>query len=402
MKIKNIKRLLTPSMRIATAIVLLLVFTSASRAGITAPVDAGGNEADQSIVFLMLYVLVALIFSFLCSIAEATLLSITPSYIENQKEKHPLRAALLKRLKEENIDQSLAAILTLNTIAHTIGALGAGAQASIVFGNKWFGLFSAVMTLMILFLSEIIPKTLGAVYWSYLASPTALFVQSLIWLLYPIVWCSEKITKLVSHGKKLSNFNRDELMAMARVGAEAGDIKANESRIIHNLLHLRSVRVSDVMTPITVVHAISEDTGISEAIEKITKKPFSRIPVFKTDIDNITGFVLKDDILLKNARDQNLSFLKTFKRDILIIPGTVLVSSLLERFLKNRQHIAMVVDEHGRMRGLVTLEDLIETLIGVEIMDEIDKVEDMRAFARNLWIERAKALGIDDSFKGEP
>ncbi|MEA2061591.1 MAG: hemolysin family protein [Thermodesulfobacteriota bacterium] len=388
-------------MRNAISIVILLVFTSVSMAGTNTPLDESGKPLDPHIIFLILYVLVALIFSFLCSIAEATLLSITPSYIEDQKEKYPGRAAILKKLKEKNIDQSLAAILTLNTIAHTIGAIGAGAQASLVFGNKWFGLFSAGMTLMILFLSEIIPKTLGAIYWSYLAGATALFVQSLIWILYPIVWCSEKVTKLVSHGKTPNNFNRDELMAMARVGAEAGDIQDNESRIIHNLLQLRSVRVSDVMTPITVVHAISENTRISDAIEKITQKPFSRIPVFKTDIDNITGFVLRDDILLKKARNQNSAFLKSFKRDILIIPGTVLVSSLLERFLKHRQHIAMVVDEHGRMRGLVTLEDLIETLIGVEIMDEIDKVEDMRAFARNLWMERAKALGIDESFEKE-
>jgi CBS domain containing-hemolysin-like protein len=354
-------------------------------------------STNVHVVLLIAYMLLALVFSFLCSVAEAVLLSITPSYIESLKETRPKRAALLKRLKQDSIDRSLAAILTLNTIAHTVGAIGAGAQAAIIFGSTWFGLFSAVMTLMILFLSEIVPKTVGAVHWKHLVGPTAYYVHTLIVILYPIVLFSEKLTKIISHGRNIHIFSREEFMAMARIGAQTGGIHDNESRIIRNLLQLKSVTVSDVMTPSTVISALSEDISITKAIKEIAKTPFSRLPLYNTSRDNITGFVLKDDVLLK-AHEQGDETLKCLKRNILVVPGTITVSMLLERFLKDRQHIALVVDEHGSVRGLVTLEDLIETLIGVEIIDEMDKIEDMRVFARKLWLDRAKALGIEDRF----
>lgn len=209
-------------------------------------------------LLLITYVLLAIGFSFLCSVAEAVLLSITPSYIEGQKEKRPKNAARLKRLKQDNVDQSLAAILTLNTIAHTAGAIGAGAKATVVFGSAWFGLFSAVMTLAILFFSEIIPKTIGAIYWSILVVPTVLFVQGLIVILYPIVWISEKLTKLISRGKAIHNFSRDEFIAMARLGNDSGHIHDNETRIIRNLFRYGSVKAMDVMTPRSVVFALAE------------------------------------------------------------------------------------------------------------------------------------------------
>ncbi|GAB6097190.1 CNNM domain-containing protein [Desulfatiferula olefinivorans] len=355
-----------------------------------------GGPGDIHVVLLVAYMLLALFFSFLCSVAEAVLLSVTPLYIEGEMDKRPKRALRLKQLKQDNVDRSLAAILTLNTIAHTVGAIGAGAQANLVFGSAWFGLFSAAMTLMILFFSEIIPKTIGAIYWNRLVGPTVFFVRMLIVILFPIVWLSEKLTAVISRGQDIRVFSRDEFMAMARVGAETGDIKDNESRIIRNLMQLRSLRVSDVMTPSTVISALSEDLTVTEALQQIAVSPFSRLPVYKTDIDDITGFVLRDDVLLKKARGKGDGTLGALKRDIFLVPETVSVSVLLERFLKNRQHIALVVDDHGATRGLVTLEDLIETLIGVEIIDEIDKIEDMRAFARKLWIDRAKALGIEN------
>lgn len=183
-------------------------------------------------LLLIIYVLLALVFSFLCSVAESVLLSITPSYIEGQKEKRPKHAVLLKRLRQDNVDRSLAAILTLNTIAHTVGAIGAGAKATVVFGSAWFGLFSAVMTLLILFLSEIVPKTLGAVYWSKLVGPISYFINTLIVVLYPIVWISDRLTKFISHGKNIHIFSRDEFIAMAQVGVETGHIHAKESRLI--------------------------------------------------------------------------------------------------------------------------------------------------------------------------
>lgn len=347
-------------------------------------------------LLLITYVLLAIGFSFLCSVAEAVLLSMTPSYIEGQKEKRPKHAARLKRLKQDNVDQSLAAILTLNTIAHTVGAIGAGAKATVVFGSTWFGLFSAVMTLAILFISEIVPKTIGAIYWSRLIVPTVLFVQSLIVTLYPIVWISEKLTKLISHGKAIHNFSRDEFIAMARFGNDSGHIHDNESRILRNLFRYGSMKSMDVMTPRSVVFALAEDRKVSEVFEHIKDKPFSRIPIYKTGLDDITGFVLRDDILLSKASNQQGEMLKSLKRDISVVPETASLPMLLESFLKDRHHIALVVDEYGGASGVVTLEDLVETLLGVEIMDEMDNVENMRVLARKLWTERAKALGIEE------
>ncbi|MDY0040673.1 MAG: CNNM domain-containing protein [Desulforhabdus sp.] len=353
------------------------------------------EPTNSAVVLLIAFVLLALIISFLCSVAEAVLLSITPSYIEGQKLKRPERAALLKQLKQDNVDRSLAAILTLNTIAHTVGAIGAGAQAAVVFGSAWFGLFSMVMTLMILFLSEILPKTIGAVFWSKLVGPTAFFVKSLIVTLFPIVWISEKLTRFISGGKSMHIFSRDEFIAMARIGERSGHIHGNESRIIRNLFRFGLLNVTDIMTPRTVITAFPEDLTIMEALKQNAQTPFSRLLLYTTDIDHITGFVLRDDVLLKKAQDRSDQPLKSLKRDILAVPESVSLSMLLDRLLKDRQHIAIVVDEYGGTRGLATLEDLVETLIGIEIIDERDNVEDMRVLARKLWIQRTKALGIE-------
>jgi len=350
---------------------------------------------NKDVTLLIIYVLLALGFSFLCSVAEAVLLSITPSYIEGLKENQPRRAALLKKLKQENVDRSLAAILTLNTAAHTVGAIGAGAQATVVFGSAWFGVFSAVMTLMILFLSEIIPKTIGAIHWVRLVGPTALFVRGLTVTLYPIVWASVKLTKFISHGKHMNIFSRDEFIAMARIGVETGQIRTKESKIIRNLFRFESLKVTDIMTPRTVISALPEDMTIMESWKKIIQIPFSRLPIYGQHIDDITGFVLKDDVLISTAQKRGEDKLKALKRDILAVPESVSLTALLERFLRKRQHIAIVVNEYGGTTGLVTLEDLVETLMGMEIMDETDDVEDMRVLARKQWIERAKCLGLE-------
>lgn len=346
-------------------------------------------------LLLILYVLLALLFSFLCSVAESVLLSITPSYIEGQKEKRPQYAALLKQLRLDNVDRSLAAILTLNTIAHTVGAIGSGSKATVVFGSAWFGVFSAVMTLLILFLSEIVPKTLGTVYWAQLAGPTSYLVNILIVVLYPLVWISEKLTKSISHGNDIHIFSRDEFIAMAQVGVETGHIRDKESRIIRNIFRFESLKVNDIMTPRAVISALPEDMKIIDSMKQVTQTPFSRLPLYAMHIDDITGFVLKEDILINAAQKQSDKKLTALKREILFVPESISLVVLLERFLKERQHIAIVVDEHGGTDGLVTLEDLIETLMGMEIMDETDDVEDMRSLARKQWKERAKALGID-------
>ena len=345
---------------------------------------------------LTAYILLALVFSFLCSIAEAVLLSITPSYIEGLKEKNPRRAALLQKLKKERVDQSLAAILTLNTIAHTVGAIGSGAKATAVFGNAWFGVFSAVMTLMILFLSEIIPKTIGAVYWSKLVVPTSLFIRVLVTFLYPIVWISERLTRFISKGTTENILCREELIAIASLGTELGQVHKKESAIIKNLLRLESLKLTDIMTPRTVITALPEDIKISKSLEVAGKTQFSRIPIYKNDIDDVHGFILKDDILLSSAQDRSDDSLISLKRNILIIPDTMPLADLFEYFLKDRQHIAIVVNEHGGTEGLVTLEDIIETIMGMEIIDETDSVEDMRILARKQWEERVKRMGIKE------
>ncbi|MEW6079990.1 MAG: hemolysin family protein [Thermodesulfobacteriota bacterium] len=350
------------------------------------------------VLMLTVYVLLALTFSFLCSIAEAVLLSITPTYIEGKRETNPKLAAQLKRLKQDNIDRSLSAILTLNTIAHTVGAIGAGAQATIIFGDTWFGLFSALMTLLILFLSEILPKTIGAVYWQALVRPAALFVTILIVVLFPIVWVSELLTKFIARGKSMHIFNKDELIAMARAGAETGQLRDKESGIIQNLLRFDSIKVTDIMTPRSVMASLPEDMTITDALPQITRTPFSRLPVYRSNMNDIVGFILKDDVLIAAAQKRGDDRLKALKRDLMAIPESVSLTALLERFLKNRQHIAMIVNEHGSTEGLVTLEDLIETLIGLEIVDETDKDVDMRVLARKQWIERAKAMGIEADF----
>jgi CBS domain containing-hemolysin-like protein len=354
------------------------------------------TDMNTEIILLLGYVALALIVSFICSIAEAVLLSITPSYIEDLKGVRPRRAALLKQLKYEKVDQSLAAILTLNTVAHTVGAIGAGAKADEAFGSAWFGVFSAAMTLMILFLSEIVPKTIGAIYWTKLTGITALYVKSLIIGLYPIVWISEKLTKIIARGKNLHVFSRDEFIAMARIGEQTGHIQNDESRIIRNLFRFGSLTTADIMTPRIVVTAFAEDMTIAEALDAIIKTPFSRLPVYRMNMDNITGFVLKNEVLIHMAQGRGAEQLMFLKRDILAVPESISLSTLLELLLKNRQHIAVAVDEYGGTSGVVTLEDVVETLMGMEIMDETDNVDDMRALARKQWVKRVKAMGIED------
>ncbi len=364
-----------------------------------APVKADYTNAD--VILLVSYILLALVFSFLCSVAEAVLLSITPAYIAGLHKKKPKLAALLKQLKQDNVDQSLAAILTLNTIAHTVGAIGSGSKATVVFGSAWFGLFSAVMTLMILFLSEIIPKTIGAVYWRSLAGLTARFVRGLIWALYPLIWFSEILTRVIARGKTTSVFSREEFIAMAGIGERAGKIDPHESRIIRNLFRFSSLTANDIMTPRTVITGLSEDMSVTDALDAKPSVAFSRLPLFKTDLDHITGFILRDDLLLAKAQNNGDSKIETLKRTMKTVPGNLSLTNLLEFFLDQRQQIALVIDEYGGTKGLVTTEDVVETLLGMEIVDEMDTVEDMQAMARRQWAKRARSLGLDINAQGQ-
>lgn len=383
-------------MRMKTIFVLVSLLIQSEAYGAGGVAGAASGPATRSdVILLVAYILLALLVSFLCSIAEAVLLSITPSYVASLRESHPKTAKLVARLKQEKVDQSLAAILTLNTIAHTVGAIGAGAKATVVFGSAWFGLFSAIMTLMILFLSEIVPKTLGAVYWRGLTAPTAHFVRLLIAALYPLIWVSELLTRFIARGKNVHAFNREEYVALATVGEEGGHLDESESRIIRNLFRLKSLRAEDIMTPRTVIHGMAADTSVVDGLELTKPWPFSRIPIYEGHVDQIIGFVLRDDLLMAAAQDNGTTPLSTLKREIMVVQKISSLSSLLAQMLERRNHIAVIVDEHGGTLGLVTLEDVVETLLGAEIVDEIDRVEDMQAYARSKWLRRAKELGIE-------
>jgi len=370
---------------------LLLIDLSFSGAALAVMPDFSiGSDA----FLLVLFVLLALVFSFLCSVAEASLLSITPAFVAGLREQNPRKAELLRQLKGEKIDQALAAILTVNTIAHTVGAIGAGAKATAVFGDVWFGLFSAVMTLLILFLSEIVPKTLGAVYWREVSGATAFYVSFLIKAMYPLILVSEKITKWLSAGKQTGDFSRDEFVAMAGLGHEMGHINERESKIIRNLFRFKLLQASTIMTPRVVVAALKADLTIDEALSTPDRVPFSRLPIYTQHVDAITGFVLREDLLVAQNQGKGSALVGSFHRDMVAVLDTLPLSKLMETLLQERQHIALVVGEYGETEGIVTLEDVVETLLGIEILDEGDQVEDMQQVARDLWKKRAHRMGI--------
>ncbi len=342
---------------------------------------------------LIVYVMIALGFSFLCSIAEAVLLSVTTPHITLMQQEGRRAGVLLAKLKE-NVNSSLAAILTLNTIAHTVGAAGAGAQAAQVFGSAYLGVASGVLTLLILVFSEIIPKTLGAHYWKQLAPATAYTLRVLIWLLYPFVKLSEILTKGLAHGPGLIGFNRAELSAMAELSAEEGQLNPQESRILQNVLKLREMRVTDVMTPRPVVFFLSDELTVGEFFHKYGSERFSRIPVYTGEPGHFSGFVLRSDLLLAQARSNSDKPLSIYRRELPVMPASTSLSRAFDEFLHQRAHIMMIVDEYGGVKGILTLEDILETLLGLEIVDEGDATPDMQQLARRLWRKRAGEMGL--------
>jgi len=342
---------------------------------------------------LVFYVVLAIGVSFLCSVMEAVVLSVTPGYLASIREERPRTARRLRRFKE-NIDEPLAAILSLNTIAHTGGAAGAGAQAAIVFGNAWLGLFSALLTLAILFLSEIIPKTIGAVYWKQLAPPVTRLLAWLMVPLMPLVWLSGFASRAISSRHNPVHVSRNEIRALADLGAQQGVLDKEESRVVEALLRFRTLTASRVMTPRIMIFALPTDDTVGEVVERHRPLRFSRIPVFRGSVDGLLGFVLKDEVLGLAAQGDPETPLSALRRELFFVPGTIRLTQLLDLFLSSREHIAAVIDEFGGTAGLVTLEDLVETLLDLEIVDEIDTVEDLRAAARLKWRERAAELSV--------
>lgn len=346
---------------------------------------------------LIFYLLLAVLVSFFCSVAEAVLLSVRPSYIAVLEAQGSRSAKKLKKLCN-NLDRPLAAILTANTIAHTVGAAGVGAQAAVVFGNQYIGLTSAILTFLILIFSDIIPKTLGAVYWRQLAAPFAILIAGLTQLLLPFVWLSEKLTRLLSRsGAGVHTFSRDEFEAMAQIGVDEGLLESKELKIVTNLMRLRQLSARDIMTPRPVVFSASEKMTVRGFFTAHSENAFSRIPVYAENEDDITGYVLKSDLLMAQARDEFDKSLLEFRRPFLMFLDVLDASSIFDRLIHGKNQIALVLDEYGTMQGIVTMEDVMETLIGLEIMDESDKVNDMQKLAHKRWRARMESMGINPS-----
>lgn len=359
---------------------------------VAAATSGGGDPGvTGSWTLLVVYFCLAIGVSFFCSVWEAVLLSVTNPYVANLKNKRPKIGARLEDLKSR-IGRPLTSILTLNTIAHTMGAMAVAAQVTALGGGRWDALASALMTLAILIASEIIPKNLGARYWRSWAPWVSLCLYWLTKLMTPMVWFIEIFSK-GHHGE--AAFSRDELKVMAELGTRQGKLKEDESRILENLLQLGDISVREVMTPRVVVFALSEDSTVQQYLDRHDDSPFSRIPIFSENRDDIKGFVLKHDILLAAAQDKYDLRLRDLSREIPAIPQTAKLTNAFQHLVANRHHVAIVLDEYGGMSGLVTMEDVVETLLGLEIVDEADTREDMQEFARNLWKNRAVKMGLE-------
>ncbi len=351
---------------------------------------------------LLLYGIISIGFSFLCSILEAVLLSITPTFITVKKNEGKAYANILKKLKDD-VNKPLISILTVNTIAHTVGAILVGVQAEKTYGsgNNSVGIVSAIMTLLILILSEIIPKSIGATYWKQLANFSA---KAITILMFPlkftgILWVLELTTKLVGKNPHVSIISREDFNAMADIAQEEGVFQESESKVIKNLIDFKNILVKDIMTPRTVMKIASEDMKIQDFYDENSNLKFSRIPLFEDTSDDIKGYFLKDQLLESIINGKGSNTLKTIIREILITERKAPIKPLFDNLIEKHEHIALVVDEFGSVSGIVTQEDIIETLLGLEIVDESDGHDDLQALARKMWEIRAKRHGIIDDDK---
>lgn len=346
---------------------------------------------EGSWTLLILFICLSIGVSFVCSVLEAVLLSVTRPYVATLKNENPTAGALLEGMKE-HVNRPLTSILTLNTIAHTVGAMGVGAQvAALSGGGIWEAIAGALMTMAVLILSEIIPKNLGARHWRAWGPWVAVLLKWLTKFMTPVIWFIELFSKGNLHRE---TFSRDELEVMAEMGHREGKLHEDESRILRNLLQLPAYSVHDVMTPRVVVFALHEDATIEEFMKEHDETPFSRIPIYGENLDDIRGFILKNDALLAAAKDQDDTPLKELARPISTLAAATSLASAFEQMITNNDHIAIVLDEFGGSEGLVTFEDIVETLLGLEIVDEADTKEDMQEFARTLWKRRASRMGI--------
>lgn len=368
---------------------------------------------------LIIFATISIFFSFLCSILEAVLLSITPTFINVKKSEGASFATELETLKKD-VDKPLIAILTINTIAHTVGAILVGVQAKVAYAEMYgtsvktifgiritedvmVGIVSTIMTILILVASEIIPKTIGATYWKQLAGFTSTTLNVMIFPLKwtGILWLLQLTTKLIGgkgHGSILS---REGFLVMTEMAEKDGVFQKNESKVIKNLLSFKEIQAKHVMTPRTVLKITDETQTIQSFFDEHPQLRFSRIPVFSDNPDNISGYFLKDNMLEAIIKGNGNEPLKSIKRDIIVTNRDLPIPSLFEKLIEQKEHIALVVDEYGTVSGLVSQEDVIETLLGLEIMDESDKIADLQLYARKSWESRAKRMGIIEDGKEE-
>jgi CBS domain containing-hemolysin-like protein len=336
------------------------------------------------ILFLLLLVFSV---SFLCSMLEAVFLSITPGFVAQELKERPNRGKILERLKE-NSERPISAILTMNTVANTFGSAVIGAMAYEKFGEMHITVFSIFLTLGMLTFGEIIPKVVGASYWRYLSGFSIYAIQLFIFFLYPVVWITETLVSIIRSDDEKPEVTREDVIATAEVGVDEGTLHSKESVIIKNLLMLNNIFVSDIMTPRSVIFALDSSMTVEEVFERYRPIRFSRIPIYEGSLDNIIGMTMRYKIHEQLSSDQHNTQLKELLTTITSLPERMTVAQSVDFFIKNKEHVALAVDEYGVVTGLVSLEDAIETLLGVEIVDELDHVTDMRQFALDQWQQR--------------
>jgi CBS domain containing-hemolysin-like protein len=329
---------------------------------------------------------------------EAVLLSTPNSFLIVKYENGNAWAKAFLDLKN-NIDKPLSAILSLNTVAHTVGAAGVGAQAVVVFGDQYFGVVSAVLTILILVFTEIIPKTIGARYWRNLTKFSSFVINAMIVITYPLVLISALITKAISKNRQEQTTSREEIAALASIGTDEGVFTDKEHKIIQNLLKLKNVKVTEIMTPRVVVAVADEILSLADFLKNKEYLKFSRIPIYSENDENITGYVFRQTVFEKLAEDQHELKLRDIKREIVVVPNTMVLFALWEKLLEKKEHIALIVDEYGGLDGIATMEDIIETLLGLEIIDEKDTITDMQKFARERWKARQTKYSLLEQIK---
>ena len=349
----------------------------------------------------MLFLLGAMAVSFICSVLESVLMSTSLSYINLREEEGYAPAKLMSSYKEDT-SRPLAAILSLNTIANTIGAAGVGMQVTAVFGSKWFGLMSALTTILILFFGEIIPKVIGTTYWRELMGITARIIKVLIFVLYPLVLLVEFISRMVPDNEDDPSVSREEVLAMVNVGEEEGVVDEDENKIFSNLMRLDSIHAYDVMTPRVVAKIAPENMTLRAYYDSDEYDHFSRIPLYNpTAPEYITGYVLRNDALEELTEDHFRKTLGGIKRPLPAFDQDLTLGTIFDSMLKQKSQIAQVIDEYGMFVGILTLEDIIETIFGLEIIDENDTVIDMQQYARERWEQRQKKYKRVDVKKDE-